>query len=99
MRGMVTTYFRNQTYGFITADEDGVSRFFHASNYTGTPKVGTRVEFALAEPTKVGKDKQCVNIVAETPLEAATAPDAITAAVAASSPSAVMEKGGKDGAQ
>jgi len=96
MRGMVTTYFRNQTYGFITADEDGVSRFFHASNYTGTPKVGTRVEFALAEPTKVGKDKQCVNVVVETPLEAATVADAIAAAA---SPSAAVEKGGKDGAQ
>lgn len=62
MRGMITTYFENKKYGFITGDEDGVSRFFHASNYLGAPKVGTRVEFALAEPTKIGKDKQCVSV-------------------------------------
>lgn len=62
MRGMVTTYFENKGYGFITSDVDGISRFFHSSNYSGAPKVGTRVEFTLAEPTRVGKDKQCVNI-------------------------------------
>jgi cold shock CspA family protein len=61
MKGMVTTYFENKKYGFIT-DVDGISRFFHASNYSGIPAVGVRVEFALAEPTKLGKDKQCVNV-------------------------------------
>jgi cold shock CspA family protein len=70
MRGTVTTYFQSKGYGFITYDDDGASRFFHSSNYSGVPKLGTRVEFALAEPTKIGKDKQCVNV---TPIEAESA--------------------------
>ena len=75
MRGIVTTYFQNKGYGFITSDVDGVSRFFHASNYSGAPKVGTRVEFALAEPTKIGKDKQCVNIA---PIALATQEESVS---------------------
>ena len=66
MRGTVTTYFQNKQFGFITDDVDGISRFFHSSNYSGTPHIGVHVEFTLAEPTKIGKDKQCVNI---TPIE------------------------------
>lgn len=65
-KGQVSTYFHSKKYGFITSDADGISRFFHASNYTGTPVVGTRVSFILIEPTRIGKDKQCANI---TPLE------------------------------
>jgi len=37
-----------------------VTTYFQSKG--GAPKVGTRVEFALAEPTKIGKDQQCVNI-------------------------------------
>jgi cold shock CspA family protein len=63
--GMVSTYFPNRKYGFISAD-DGISRFFHVSNYSGSgahqPKLGERVEFELADPAKLGKDKQAVNV-------------------------------------
>jgi len=69
MKGTITTYFENKKYGFITADLDGASRFFHASNYIGTPKLGARVEFTISEPTKIGKEKQCVNVTVLTAQE------------------------------
>lgn len=61
--GVVTTYFQSRHYGFITSDVDDLNRFFHNTNYAGTPKLGTRVEFELADPTRIGKEKQAVNIV------------------------------------
>jgi len=70
--GIVSTYFPNRKYGFISAD-DGTSRFFHVSNYSGSgthqPKLGEKVEFELADPAKLGKDKQAVLV---TPIQLLT---------------------------
>lgn len=60
--GTVTTNFENRSFGFITSDTDGISRFFHYTNYPGKPELGARVEYELAAPTRLGKDKQCVKI-------------------------------------
>lgn len=60
--GTITTYFQNRGYGFITSDADGVSRFFHKSSCTCLPEVGTRVQFEIGAPTKLGKDPQCLNV-------------------------------------
>jgi cold shock CspA family protein len=75
--GIVSTYFPNRKYGFISADDGtGTSRFFHVSNYSGSgahqPKLGERVEFELAEPAKLGKDKQAVRVTPVELLAAAT---------------------------
>ena len=62
--GIVSTYFPNRKYGFISS-QDGTSRFFHASQYCSgshPPKLGEDVEFELGEPTRLGKDLQAVNI-------------------------------------
>lgn len=71
--GIVSTYFPNRKYGFILSD-DGTSRFFHVSQYSSSgthqPKLGEKVEFELADPVKLGKDKQAVNV---TPIWLSTA--------------------------
>ena len=60
--GTVSVYFLNRNFGFILSDDDGSSRFFHTSHYNGQPRLGDRVEFELAEPTRLGKSKQAVNV-------------------------------------
>lgn len=59
--GIVSVYFPSRKFGFILLD-DGTSRFFHLGNFHGTPTLGERVEFELADPVKLGRDKQAVNI-------------------------------------
>ncbi|MGB2633817.1 MAG: cold shock domain-containing protein [Candidatus Acidiferrum sp.] len=63
--GIVSTYFPNRKYGFISSD-DGTSRFFHVTQYSGSgihqPRLGEKVEFELADPVKLGKDKQAINV-------------------------------------
>ena len=59
--GIVSAYFPSRKFGFILLD-DGSSRFFHLSNFHGTPVLGARVQFELGDPVKLGRDKQAVNI-------------------------------------
>lgn len=61
--GRITTYFETRNFGFITSDVDGVSRFFHKSNYQGMPQLGAAVEYEIGDPTRIGKDVQCVKII------------------------------------
>jgi cold shock CspA family protein len=62
---IVSAYFPSRKFGFVLLD-DGSSRFFHLSNFHGTPVLGQQVEFELGDPVKLGCDKQAVNIVPAT---------------------------------
>jgi len=63
MTGLVTTYFPERKYGFITPDDGSKVRFFHITQYrNGAPQLGERVEFELGEPNTLGKEKQAVLI-------------------------------------
>ena len=60
--GIISAYFPSRKYGFIQL-EDGTCRFFHLSNYlAGTPILGQKVEFELADPVRLGQNKQATNI-------------------------------------
>jgi cold shock CspA family protein len=63
LTGVVTTYFPERKYGFITPDDGSKARFFHITQYQhGAPKLGEHVEFELGEPNTLGKDKQAVRV-------------------------------------
>jgi cold shock CspA family protein len=63
MTGVVTTYFPDRKYGFITSDDGSKVRFFHITHYqNGAPTLGERVEFELGEPNTLGKEKQAILI-------------------------------------
>ena len=62
--GIVSTYFPNKGYGFILADVDRASRFFHVNHAVKNyhPRVGDRVQFTLDAPVRLGQPDQAVDV-------------------------------------
>lgn len=57
MKGIVKSYSRSHGYGFVLAD--GEEYFFHATDHLHKPRVGSEVEFDLAEHKK---GRRAVNV-------------------------------------